>query len=383
MLKNQKKGNTRTISFLNIPLYQVEKQKDFKVQRFLGGIVIANKFLSKKQIIKEIKIFGMPFNQYVQIGNIRTYYFFNYKYKECDLGNIFYQKHKKLFDQYDDIYILHANIGESVLFLKLAKSYFKKNGSNKPLFIGSQNYHKDLVELLCPDIPVVIIRGINISLYEDKFKVNGNKTFRLLFSKPYFDSVEDNIRDKNNSTIHFKTQMLNYLGLEDKDFSNDAINISNETRKSLQEKIAKTNLDLGNFVIFTPEANTCEDYEFEFWQQLKTKYESQGIDVFCNVVQSINKVKFNKFKQCDLTLGELYELTKMAKELIGLRSGLLDLLVLTNTPMKVLYTNAKNRYSFNPLTSEEMMSGFNMQEYLNVKECNVMDKDKQEILEKF
>ena len=31
MLKNQKKGNTRKISFLNIPLYQVEKQKDFNL----------------------------------------------------------------------------------------------------------------------------------------------------------------------------------------------------------------------------------------------------------------------------------------------------------------------------------------------------------------
>ncbi len=383
IIKNQKINNIRTLSILGIPVYQVEKQKTSKVQKFLGGIVTAHKTFAEGCIAKEIKVLGLPVRQFTQIGNLRTYSFFNHKYNEYNLGNVFYKKYKKLFDKYDDIYIMHANIGESVFFLRLAKAYFEKNASKKPLLVGLQNYHKDLVELLCADIPIVIIKRIKVSLYMDEFVANGNKTFRLMFSKRHFDSVEDNIRDKENPTIHFKDHVLNYMGLKDSDFEVNKINISEDIKKSLKSKVNKIGLNLDNFVIFTPEANTCEDYEFEFWQDMKTKYESQGTDVFCNVMKKENKEKFKNFKQCDLSLGEIFELTKHAKELIGLRSGLLDLLVLTNTPMKVIYTKAKNRASFNPLSTEEIIEGFNMKEYKNVEEFNMNNITKQELLEKF
>lgn len=381
IIKNQKINNIRTLSVLGIPVYQVEKQKTSKVQKFLGGIVTAHKTFAEGCIAKEIKVFGFPIRQFTQIGNLRTYSLFNHKYNEYNLGDIFYKKHKKLFDKYDDIYIMHANIGESVFFLRLAKAYFKKNGSKKPLLIGLQNYHKDLVELLCPDVPITIMKHIKVSLYMDEFIANENKTFRLMFSKQHFDHVEDNLRDKENPTIHFKNHVLNYMGLKDSDFEMNEIKISEDIKESLQSKVNKIGLNLNNFVIFTPEANTCEDYEFGFWQDLKTKYESQGIDIFCNVIKSENKEKFKDFKQFDLSLGEIFELTKQAKELIGLRSGLLDLLVLTNTPMKVIYTKARERDSFNPLTSGEILTGFTMANYSNVREFDADVIENEELLE--
>ena len=47
----------------------------------------------------------------------------------------------------------------------------------------------------------------------------------------------------------------------------------------------------------------------------------------------------------------------------------MDLLVLTGTPMKVIYTKARERDAFNPLSKEEILEGFTMKKFDNVEEC--------------
>lgn len=242
--------------------------------------------------------------------------------------------------------------------MRLAESYLKKLGAKNPLFIGLKPYHKDLVEMLCPNIPIKIIQKIKLPLYYSEYKTKEHN-IKLIFPKTYFDKVEDSLRDKNAPVKHFIKHILNYLNLSENDFSRTQIKIADAEKQEVLDKVKNIGLDVDNFVFFSPEANTCADIGLKSWLELKSEYESKGYDIFCNV--SLTKDDYKMFKQCDLTLKQAYILASMSKEIVGLRSGLLDLLVLTKVPMRVFYSKAKDREGFNPLSKEEIEDGFLME----------------------
>ena len=78
---------------------------------------------------------------------------------------------------------------------------------------------------------------------------------------------------------------------------------------------------------------------------------------------------------------EVFILAGMAKEIVALRSGLVDLLVYTKQPVKVIYTKARHRESFNPLSAEEIMTGFSLKKFDNVREFSAEDYGVKELAE--
>ena len=182
ILENKKVDNVRTIKLLGLPVYRVEKEKRHKTQMFLGGLIKADKSFSDGCVAKEITVLGIPVKRYIQTGNHIQYYLGDYEFFGVNLCEKFSKKHRKLFKKYDDIYILHANIGESVIFLRLAKAYFNKNGSKKPLIVGLQKYHRDLVKLILPDVDVVVMEKPKLSMYMEIGEYDGH-SIRLMFPK--------------------------------------------------------------------------------------------------------------------------------------------------------------------------------------------------------
>lgn len=368
LVSNQKIDDTRTLKVFGIPIFSVTKSKTTKQQRFLGGVIRTDKDFYDGDIKKSISFLGFPFYKYTCTKNLREYFLFDIKFRTQDLGIKYYKRYEQIFRNHDDIYIMHANIGESFVFLKLAKKYFEKKGSKKPLIVGLQGYHVDLVKMICPDVPVLYTKRAKISLHLDEFKINEQK-FHIIFPKKHFDFVEDSLRDKNATTKHFIKHILNRMELDYSDFSTDKVNISERVVNDVSNKMKDIGLNLDKFVIFAPEANTCEEMSPEFWQNMKQEYESKGFDIFCNT-KEFNKA-FDSFKWCSLTITEVYALVCMAKEVVALRSGLIDLLSTTNTPMKIYYTQAKERESFNHLTAQEIFDGFRFENGFNKNVGNI------------
>ena len=104
-----------------------------------------------------------------------------------------------------------------------------------------------------------------------------------------------------------------------------------------------------------------------------------GYDVYFNVTKEADRYK--DCKHSNLTVGEVYALSELSKKIIGLRSGLMDLLVYAGKPMDVIYTKARERNSFNPLTSGEILTGFTMENYSNVREFDADVIGNEELLE--
>lgn len=353
----------KEINILGIPVLKVEKTENTRRQEYLCGLVKTYKFHDDNTIEKNITVLNMEIHRYNLIDDCIKSFIFGKKYKEIKLNERFYNKNKKILKGHDSVYVLLANIGESVVFLKLAKAYFKKNNSQTPIIIGTQDYHKELVEMLCPDIPVKIIKNTKLPLNRPEFRVK-NCLIKLAFPKFYYDNVENNLRDKSAQQKHFTAHILTYLGLSESDFSKDEIKTTEKEKQVLLKKVKRIGLNVDNFVFLSPEANTCEELDIAFWEKLKK--EMKDIDIFCNVTRNLEKYK--NFKRCKLSLKEVYILAQLSKEIIGIRSGLMDLLADIEKPMKIIYTAKRKREGFFPLTAEEMLAGFTLNTCHNIKE---------------
>lgn len=63
----------------------------------------------------------------------------------------------------------------------------------------------------------------------------------------------------------------------------------------------------------------------------------------------------------DFTLQEAFVIAQHAHAVIGLRSGLLDLLSMTGTPIHAIYTSFKKRIDFPPMSAEHVKTGFDLE----------------------
>lgn len=151
------------------------------------------------------------------------------------------------------------------------------------------------------------------------------------------------------------------------------------------EKVSSTGLNLNNFVLIAPEAQSCELLPNQFLIDLVDGYHKAGVDVFVNLVGDNYDLSRVEFKNCFLTYSEVFALAQRAKKIISLRSGLTEFLLQTNVPIDILYTKFRVRPVFKDMDSERVMSAFGIEKipYINEKnfrEFNFEQCDSSELI---
>ena len=131
--------NKRTAKLFGLTI--MEQTSDYmtseRYQKFFGGIIstikINDKYIDCSN--KEIKIFNQTIIKLYEKNNYRIYCIGNKELYRVSLFNEFKRKYFKYLDKkYDDIYILHANSGETYLTLTyIIDALIKKNNSKSPL----------------------------------------------------------------------------------------------------------------------------------------------------------------------------------------------------------------------------------------------------------
>lgn len=362
--ENIKYENERVIKILGIPI--IEQSSDYmtaeRTQKFLGGIVTTSKITDciNDTSSKEIFFLGLSFIKRYEAENYRTYSLFGKTIRKISLLDKFKKEYFKYFDnQYDDIYILRANSGESYLTLTyIIDTLIKKNNSKKPLLVATLKYHVDLIKLICPDIPYVYTKKWRLNISGNEFKID-NFRFFLLYDFHHFKQVENDIRNNPIGEHHYFQSILNKFNLTDSDLEYRKITIPVEAEQTMLEKVSKTGLNLQNFVFLSPEAQSCKLYDEDFWCLLINKLQDKGCDVFVNLVGDNVKLKEAvDFKTCDLSFAEAFALAKHSKRIVSLRSGLTEFLLQTDVPIDVLYTKFRHRHFFDDIDIYHVMSGF-------------------------
>jgi hypothetical protein len=356
--------NDRTIKLFGCPI--MEQTSDYmtsiRTQKFLGGIVTTSRVnnLQNCSFDKEIKVLNFPFLRRYEQDNYKTYSILGKTIRKVSLLNSFKREYFKYFDKkYDDIYILRANSGEIYLILAyLIDAYIKKNGSKNPLLVATNKYHVDIIKMICPDIPYVYVKKWKFNITSNIFKID-NFRFFLLFKFSYFKQVELDIKENPLGQHHYFKSILNKLELTENDISMRKMVVPPEDERSMLDKIAKTGLNINNFVFLAPEAQSCKLYDEDFWVELINRFQEKGIDVFVNLTKNDIKLKGAKdYKTCGLTFSEAFALAKHSKRIVSLRSGFTEFLLQTGVPTDVLYTKFRHRHFFDDMDVYQVMSGF-------------------------
>lgn len=389
----KREENERTALIFGIPV--MKQTSDYmtseRYQEFLGGLITTRKLNSKESDSsnKEIKILGKSVIKRAEENNYRVYSFLGKEYKKVSLLKEFKKLYFKYFsNEYDDIYILRANSGEIYLTLTyLIDSLIKKNGSKKPLLVATQKYHIDMIKMICPDLPYVYIKKLNLKVVGDTFVIDKFRFF-LLFDSVHFRKVELDIKENELGKHHYFKSILDRLDFTEKDLQMRRMNVLHSAEQSMLEKVEKTGLNLNKFVFLAPEAQSCKLYDEDFWVVLVNKLQEIGYDVFVNLVEKDIKLKNAiDFKTCDLSFAEAFALAKKAKRIVSLRSGFTEFLLQTDVQIDVLYTKFRHRHVFNDMDSYHVLHGFGLiqlpfVDVSKIREFNMFEMSQMECLSK-
>lgn len=346
----------------------MEQEMDYntttRIQRFLGNLVttIKTKDYKTDNSAKEIRVLNHPVMERIDEDNFRKYILFGKIVKKISYIEKFKKENFKYFDKkYDDIYILRANSGEIYLTLTyVIDKLIERNQSKNPLLVATKKYHVDMIKMICPNIPFIYIKDIDLRFTGLEFKIE-NFRFFYLFDNPHFQKVGLDIKHKPFGEAHYFKSILDDLNMTYNDISMRTMIVPLQDEASMKEKVSKIGLNLDNFIFISPEAQSCKLYNEDFWCELINILNKEGYDVFVNrVTKDVNLEYATTFKSCNLTFAEAFALAKRAKRIISLRSGFTEFLIQTNTPMDVLYTKFRQRHSFDDLDITHVMSGFGL-----------------------
>ncbi|MGN1124949.1 MAG: hypothetical protein ACI4SM_02060 [Candidatus Gastranaerophilaceae bacterium] len=368
IFENKKVDRKRTIKFFGLLLYSNEVSYEVRTQKFLcealSAITIKNHSRNTKS--KTVSLFTLPIFKNIYDESYHKKYILGILICKINLKKVLKKKFKQIFkSEYDHIYLLNCNSGEAFLFFSfVVENYLRKNGTKNPLFIVSQKYHVDIMNMFCPWYDKVHIKNFyyrSSFIAGNQFKIENKKFFKI-FPFEYFKDVEDSIQKNNgDGSVHYFDKLLEYCNITKGELCNNKLQISQITEKYVLKKVRKeTGIDSSNFVILVPEAASCEEIEPKFWTILCNKFSLQGYDVFMNIRDKDIEYKYCEYKTCDLSYTELTALAKHAKIIVSLRCGLTEVLMSTMTPLICINTAFKDREQFTKMPTDFVKSGYDI-----------------------
>lgn len=375
-----KKTNTKRIfKFFGLTIYHLEHDylTSERTQSFLGGLITTLRVnnVYTCHIEKNIKFLGKTIAKRIEDENNRTYYLANIPVKKISLEKIFIKNYFKYLDKkYDDIYIINANSGEIYLFLThVLDAALKKNNSKAPLLLATKKYHMELIKMICPEIPCVLIKKFKHNIKKDSFKID-NFRFFMVFSQDHFIKVELDIKNKRKGEAHYFKSILERFNISQDEISMRKIQTTTHDEESVINKAQNANLNLNNFIFIAPEARSCELIDNKFWIALINDYNAKGFDIFVNLSDDMLDLTGAKYKSFDISFVEAFVLAKKAKKIITLRSGINELLMQTGVETEVLYTRFKHREFSRDMTVEHIVAGFSLMQLPNYKKEAMIER---------
>lgn len=332
------------------------------------------KILSKKKSFgyfteKSIYLFDNEIYYRISKDNYSKKYYFGFSSNKTERQ--YFAPYMKQLEPYDTIIVIDSNIGEAFLTLKLLPSILNKIKAKKTAIIITQKYHQQLIELFNYNHPCFFIPELHYSVMKSYFKI-GKKNFYICYSHVYYRKIEKSLTGKK--PIHFYNAIIQHFHLNKKSLINNTPQLNEKNQVSLNKKIQDINLNIDNFVIISPEANSCKQLNPEFWSEIVEQLNKQNIDVFLNTVKECN---IPNAKSCYLSFEELCILLKKARGSIFLRSGLCDIATsFITTPSVILYSDLHFMANVDTLAGFSVMP-FTLNKSL-IKEFNA--REKQEFL---
>ncbi|MBR4507904.1 MAG: hypothetical protein IKP23_00285 [Elusimicrobiaceae bacterium] len=350
-------GVNATYNLCGYPIYKIKEKLNIRERIFCKGLLSSKKtFCYEKGIsLKEFFVFKKCFLKRGIYKYRAIVKLFGLTLQDQEEVMAFYKKYKsKIPADTDYLCFLSTGIGEFSLFLSLClNNFMKQNHIKHPLFITKNKYHIALLNIFCPSLKIILVLDFPFQRVNE-FKIN-NIRAKYFFPLPYFQQVE---KDIHNKRIHFGESLLNFFELNNKKFDVNLPKILSKWQYTTEEKLKPFSLNNKDFVFISPQANSCQRINIKFWNTLVEKLHNKGLKII------FNSSDFSVPPGCltaDFSLKEAFVIAQKAKAIIGVRSGLLDLLSMSETPIHAIYTAFKDRKDFPPMSKEYVRIGFDLE----------------------
>lgn len=213
-------------------------------------------------------------------------------------------------------HIINCHLGEAVIYALTSECWYKGG-----YVIGTKKYHQDMMRMICPEIPFILL--------PKKIKL---PDFTTLSYKGYrFDFILSNpdLWKMNITKTPFFLNYQKYLGKDLSTLKYRKPIISPEAKKNAIRKLNKMGLSLENLVFLSEESQSMDLLPTSFWDSIKQKLHHKNLQFFTNKsVGTSDEV---------LTVEEAFFVASKSRMIIALRSGLIDLLCLADTPLRVIF----------------------------------------------
>lgn len=298
------------------------------------------------------------------------YYVGPFKIWSCSLLKKMFKEHYEIIKNHDFICLLNSNLGEAFLFFKFFLPGIEQanlKAKKRTLILTTNSAHIELAQAL-GITNIFCISDFSADNYDTFFKYRG-KEFLVVFNYEHYVTTESEIRSLN---AHFFKKMEQTLNTKPATFEFRRVKIKEEIKQSTYRKATEIGLQLDNFVMIIPHANSCYDLDKSLMHELVGRAISNGLHVFINTWEPYKGNDPMIHVSYDFTLQELFVLAQHAREIYAIRCGLIEFLSDTQTPMTVISERFKNRAPWEPVTEENVLSGFNFHsispEYSFIKE---------------
>lgn len=324
-------------------------------KKILFGLIERHRYSHYDQCLKilGITIFKKYYNNgfpYIRI--------FGLKFKIDPVTRIKYSINKILNNSnhdINDIFVLFNNSGETSLFLATVRDYFQSKKDNL-LIVATRQYHLQLLEIFLPEIPKVFIPELN-SVHLDKNVPDHititNTHVHIVAKCKYFIEYEKSLRNVDNfSNIeHFYERYCRHFVP-----NNDCIatypTIPDWALEEKRKKIRSLKINTP-FVFICNETYSNINFSDSFYQLLTKECQRLGFDVVFN---SMHLSSANMYGHTTvLSFAEAMAFAAEAYCVIGIRSGLLDVITPFSNRIIALYTPFRDRGDGLPLLEADIL----------------------------
>lgn len=234
----------------------------------------------------------------------------------------------------DDVYILHTALGEGYLILAyFLAAFIRRRPGRHPLLVTSVGV-KQLVVMLGIKIPYICVPDLQVYSREREFAIGAQRFWNLYRPADCSDGA------------HFFAGIQRYLQVPPARAPTYSIAIPRDTEAAAWAKARGMGVDLDNFVLIQPEANTCALLPPGLWREFARRLTAAGQGTDVVVILGKNRFlarELREFKSLDLSLAEAFALARRARRVIALRSGFTETMLQTGTVLEVIYTGTNHQ----------------------------------------
>lgn len=327
--------NVACVTFLGLPLFRKETDKGNGVHSctLLGGLWHERRAGKYKKIcICGLQVYSRSKLRKKLLGITLQ----RYDYE----GSWLRALAQRVGDEYDDVYLLRHNMGETYIELAHLEERARVHGSEHPVVVAPKKKYEDVYRMFLPDwiaVRYIPLKQSDIFLiFREQGKEYREAMIRTLGHR-FFCSTPNIVRHmlklmRKDRELNFYRYICESTGVQPLTTKLPIPRIATKDVADAERLRERDGLIEGKYVVLLPEARSMKMLDTVFWQTLSAELTRRGYGVYTNRTDRNGS---------DLPVGLLLELCRCAAGVITMGSGMAVLLTSIGQQMDLIYTTLR------------------------------------------